>query len=283
MGSLKTLVLAGTAAFMIAPGAFAADLGPVPPPMLPPAAAPVEEFSGWYLRGDVGVGTMMNEEWFDRALIDAGGAVIQRAHADTPFIDVGVGYQWNNWLRTDVIGELRGATEVKSTDRLFNPFVPNVNGGFGSTQFDFNEAKLRSVVVMGNVYADLGTWWCLTPFIGAGIGAAGNTLSGLTDIGAFTDALIPGVGIGSDNTKWNFAWAVHAGVAFNVSNNLKLEMAYRFMHLGDAQAQLNCAVGTCLPIEIRNIEASDIKIGMRWLFNEPLAPPPVYPPLMRKG
>ena len=27
----------------------------------------------------------------------------------------------------------------------------------------------------------------------------------------------------------------------------------------------------------------DLKVGMRWLFNEPVAPQPVYAPLMRKG
>ena len=52
MGKVKSFVLAGAAMFVLIPGAFAADLAPVAPQMLP---APVEEFSGWYLRGDVGV------------------------------------------------------------------------------------------------------------------------------------------------------------------------------------------------------------------------------------
>ena len=28
---------------------------------------------------------------------------------------------------------------------------------------------------LANAYVDLGTWWCMTPFIGAGVGAAHNT------------------------------------------------------------------------------------------------------------
>src|SRR5207247_1737682 len=82
-------------------------------------------------------------------------------------------------------------------------------------------------------------------------------------------------GFADEATKWNLAWAVHAGVAYNVSNNLKLEFAYRFLHLGDAiSGPLHCGTGcTFSPVEIRNIESHDFKIGMRWLLNEP-APVP---------
>ena len=33
-------------------------------------------------------------------------------------------------------------------------------------------------VVMANAYVDLGTWWCITPFIGAGVGGSYNKLCG---------------------------------------------------------------------------------------------------------
>ena len=40
-----------------------------------------------------------------------------------------------------------------------------------------------------NAYIDLGTWWCVTPFIGAGIGASRNTISNFMDQGATRPAL----------------------------------------------------------------------------------------------
>ena len=52
MRSVKYLVAAG-AASLLSSAAFAADMAIAPPPMqyAPP---PVEEFGGWYLRGDIG-------------------------------------------------------------------------------------------------------------------------------------------------------------------------------------------------------------------------------------
>ena len=52
MRSVKFLVAAG-AASLLSSAAFAADMAIAPPPM--PYAAPVADFGGWYLRGDIGM------------------------------------------------------------------------------------------------------------------------------------------------------------------------------------------------------------------------------------
>ena len=36
---------------------------------------------------------------------------------------------------------------------------------------------------MANAYVDLGTWWCVTPYVGAGIGMANIKISGFRDDG----------------------------------------------------------------------------------------------------
>ena len=52
MRSVKFLVAAG-AASLLSSAAFAADMPSImPPPMYAPP--PVEDFGGWYLRGDIG-------------------------------------------------------------------------------------------------------------------------------------------------------------------------------------------------------------------------------------
>ena len=51
MRSVKFLVAAG-AASLLSSMAFAADMAIAPPPMYAPP--PVEDFGGWYLRGDIG-------------------------------------------------------------------------------------------------------------------------------------------------------------------------------------------------------------------------------------
>jgi len=83
-----------------------------------------------------------------------------------------------------------------------------------------------------------GTWWCITPFIGAGVGGAFNQSTGLHDLGS-----IPSPGVGSVNSasyfansanKTSFAWAAHAGLAYKVNQNFTVELAYRYLDLGNA-------------------------------------------------
>ena len=56
MGTIKSIALAGLVAVATSAPALAADLLPPPPPMPVPVQI-VEVGSGWYLRGDVGVGS----------------------------------------------------------------------------------------------------------------------------------------------------------------------------------------------------------------------------------
>ena len=87
---------------------------------------------------------------------------------------LGVGYRFNNWFRADVTGEYRGNSQFFGTDRI--TYV----GGVGT---DTYHATKNEWVVMANAYVDLGTWWCITPFIGAGVGGARVAINGFTDQG----------------------------------------------------------------------------------------------------
>jgi opacity protein-like surface antigen len=287
MGYVKSLVLAGVAAFVIVPGAFAADLGPAPPPMLPRVQAPVEEFaSGWYLRGDVGVGSQSFKE-FDHTATNsafvwpASWRIDQKDIKDTAFVGFGVGYQWNNWFRTDVTGEYRQSTKGKAIGS-YTEFCP------GGRCFDVYDFDHQSSVFLANVYADLGTWWCLTPYVGVGIGGARHNISALSDVGFISDGTT-GFGIADkDQVTWTMAWAVHAGLAYNVSNNLKLEFGYRYLNMGSPDtAVVNCNSAGCAGngpralYTLTDMTSHDLHIGLRWMLNEPVVP--MAPPIMRKG
>ena len=85
--------------------------------------APVVESSGWYLRGDVGVG---NQHFKSFDFTQTNVAVVwpatwridQKDIKDTFFFGVGLGYQWNNWLRFDVTGEYRADVQVQGGRQL---------------------------------------------------------------------------------------------------------------------------------------------------------------------
>ncbi len=71
---------------------------------------------------------------------------------------LGIGYQFNNWFRADVTGEYRGGTTFRGLDTYSARRANDYHGTKSEWLF------------LANAYIDLGTWWCVTPFIGAGIG-----------------------------------------------------------------------------------------------------------------
>lgn len=93
--------------------AFAADMPIAPPPMVD--APPVEDFGGWYLRGDIG---FSNQERRTGLRTPSYAVVVdQTSGFDTAGIfGIGVGYQFNNWFRVDVTGQYRGRSNFHGLD-----------------------------------------------------------------------------------------------------------------------------------------------------------------------
>ncbi len=126
----------------------------------------------------------------------------------------------------------------------------------------------------------------MTPFIGAGIGASRNTISNFMDQGADSDRARQSSAppTSTRGSKWNFAWAFYAGLGYQVTPGLTLEMTYRYVDLGKATTGTPHAFdGTSIPTSpfvFNNITSNDVMIGMRWNLGEPIAP---VVPLVRKG
>lgn len=195
---MKKLALATAAVLFVAfVPARAADIAPPPPILQAPPIPVVELGSNWYLRGD-----------FNYRMFDMDPA----SPEDAAVLGIGVGYQFNNWLRGDV-----------TLDYQFGSRFPNTE-------------KLWSSALFANAYADLGTWWGVTPYVGAGVGAAYNNVS--------------------DYTRWNFAWALMAGAAYHLSPNLSFDFGYRYADLGTTYV----AAGTVLA----DVTAHEFRVGFRY-------------------
>jgi opacity protein-like surface antigen len=265
------------ATLLAASAVHAADYSqPLPPPVyVQPPPAIESPMEGWYLRGDVGIGMMKSNqlEFIQNPLNSSDFAIEHSSIGDAFFLGGGIGYEWNNWLRFDITAEYRAKTQV-------NAFGSYTFGG--GTFGDAYQGYVKSWVFLGNAYVDLGTWYCFTPFVGAGIGATRNTLADFTDVGIGTS----GRGIGRNTSEWHPAWALHAGVAYNVSKTFKVELAYRYLNLGSITDTVDC-IGGCNPDSYKfgNLYSHDIKLGLRWTCCDvATSPPPVYqPPLRSKG
>jgi len=276
MRSVKFLVAAG-AASLLSPVAFAADMAIMPPPAYAPAPV-VEDFGGWYLRGDIG----FSNQRVDRLnnVLDTVGAPTSVQHnsfGTAGIFGLGVGYQVNNWFRADVTGEYRGNSQFFGTDHLTYAGPSYLVDTYNATKSEW--------VVLGNAYVDLGTWWCMTPFIGAGVGGARVSIANFTDQSIVSGAPpVTGLAFGDNAAQWNLAWAVHAGVAYKVTPNFTVELAYRYLDMGDGVTgdlrSFDGTNGIVNPTTFKGITSHDLKLGVRWDLS---SPPDYAPPLMRKG
>lgn len=290
MRSVKFLVAAG-AASLLSSMAFAADMPMItPPPMYAPA--PPADFGGWYLRGDIGFSnqSVSNIRKSDPTAYSQISTLNETTNFDTGGIfDVGAGYRFNSWFRADVTAQYRGKSNFKGTD-VFNATA----FGLAYNGQDNYSASKSELLFLANAYVDLGTWWCVTPFIGAGIGTSRVSISGFTDNGVnnlqqTTPPFVGGPPVASNATaangsKWNFAWAAHAGLAYQVSQNVTLELAYSYVDLGSGTTGAITTFDGFTRgnvFKFNDITSHDVKLGVRWNLD---SPQPVYaPPLVRKG
>jgi opacity protein-like surface antigen len=270
MSRVSTFALAGVTALVMGSGALAADL----------AAAPYQPMAtgGWYLRGYIGqsnqfvngishpsFATAPQFTFFDKGGFDS-----------APFFGAGVGYQWNSWFRTDVTGEYRGKASFHALDSYYDNSAP----GYRTNDYTASKSEW---VALANAYIDLGTWWSITPFIGAGVGVAFNTIEHFRD----TNVIAGGGGWADTGTQTSLAWALHAGASYRASQNFAVELSYRYLNVGNGRSGLlqnldpSFSSGNPLaPMTFHNIQSHDLMLGLRWL----LQPEPMYSPaLIRKG
>lgn len=295
MGSIKALTLSVAIFGSLVSGAFAADM-PAPPPLMPapvlaPAAAALDT-SGWYLRGDLGIGMTSTPKYsvdlldYSAASVPVGGTpagIFGPGMGDQMHIGFGAGYAINSWFRTDATLEYRGKANISA---ISNRYYIACSGGPpcvpGATHqvSDQYQGHTSSVVGLWNAYADLGTWSGITPYVGVGVGVARNSLSNVNYNGV--DATYGG---GASNLSHNtflnksttsFAWAFMTGLSYDVTANTKLELGYRYLNMGKAAT----GVGTCVttspcfsspegPFKVAKMSSQDFHIGMRWMLGAP--------------
>ena len=279
MVTIKALCLAGVACLGATVGAHAADLGlPPPPPVYMPP--PVQVGGGWYLRGDAGAGALQlrdenssfNPDYAYGTSDGAppGFANQGRTVSEQAIVDLGVGYQVNSYFRADVTGEYRFASKYHATETYAT--------GYGGTGADAYAGNISSGVFLVNGYVDLGTWCGVTPYLGAGVGVALNTFSGLTDynLSYFNTAS----GSSASNTHTSVAYALMAGVSYNLTQNLKLDIGYRYLDMGRAvSGEINCYGGSSAcgdnsrERQSAHLSSHDIRVGLRYQFADlPYAP-----------
>ncbi len=252
--------LAGVILTASATQAFSADI--IDPVVIDPAPAAVA-VGGWYLRGYLGMTNQdfdgITSDLYLQPAIEAYGWHDSGSFASSPLAGVGVGYQFNDFLRGDVTVEYRGKADFYALDW-------KTVGGVTTTN-DFT-AKKSEWLVLANAYADLGDFGGIKPYLGAGIGASRNTISNLRDV----NVLSSGAARAASDPSWEFAWALHAGLGFQVTDNVTFDLGYSYVNLGDGRTgpMLNDDPAWDIPNDgfvFNDLTSHDVKFGVRYLFN----------------
>jgi opacity protein-like surface antigen len=275
-------------------GALAADFrAPYSPPQNDDY--PVELGTGWYIRGDLDF-ARENAPVLTTDL----GSLASKMLRNNIAAGAGFGYQFNNWIRVDATGEFRRQkTTLNGTDALSCPYsIAGVSdlqgqpigiGGLFNTCGSRQSASLQRMVGLVNGYVDLGHWWHLTPYVGAGVGLSYTRLNGSVNYYNLSDGTPYDVTTSYPNgfppvwfstpvqvghINWDrsitsrqvaLAWALMAGVAYDLTTHAKIDVGYRYLNMGKLNGVASVAGGSSATSP--STTAQEVRVGLRYVID----------------
>ncbi|MDX2155199.1 MAG: outer membrane beta-barrel protein [Hyphomicrobiaceae bacterium] len=210
-----------------------------------------------YLRGDVGY------SWSgDPTANYVGNGTDPKVHGaslDNGAVwEAGIGCgSGSRGLRGDITVGFRTDRDFKGDVDIIIPNVGPIDPPIKTT--------LDTYTVMLNGYYDLGNYRGFVPYVGAGVGIAMHRM-GYVQI---DHPASPNPQDG--DTRAEFAWALMAGVGYQVTSNAILDIGYRYIDMGSAHssrtdmfAQQFAAWNPKLVVD--DIDAHEFKVGLRYHF-----------------
>ncbi|MGH6677313.1 MAG: outer membrane protein, partial [Xanthobacteraceae bacterium] len=208
--------------------------------------------TGWYLRGDAAFA----DDSIPNLSPDL-SQFLSNARQATVNLDLGFGYKFNSWLRSDATVDW---------------WKPNIASGIGTAQgctiggtaytcTPNYSSNLQSWDLLGNLYADVGTWYGITPYIGGGAGLslmhASSSVNWTTNAGALYEAT------SLSSTRYQFAWAAMAGFSYAITPHILLDVGYRYINLGKLSSLPDFS-GT---VVTKTMDAHELRLGVRYMID----------------
>lgn len=241
-----------------------------------PTTQMVEVGSGWYLRGDLGYSMQSKGAATSYNIFDVGPPATYTATSfDSSALTsdvsgaIGFGYSFTDYFRTDLTldythGRFDGSTSAAGD------CVGGTPANTTCTSSDRQDFK--SYGIMANGYVDLGTVVGFTPYIGAG---AGMTRVKWGDLSSTNRCVDLGGSCGVTTTtqpgeeSWRFTYALMAGVSYDLTQSLKLDVGYRYQKIAsgamfgyDAATALAGATGA--QANDNGFAKHEVRVGLRY-------------------
>ena len=151
-----------------------------------------------------------------------------------------VGVKWNDIIRTEI--ELsHSRVQAKS----YNSYA----GG----SFDPASGPIKATYLLGNIWADLNTGSAFTPYVGGGLGFGW----------ASGDTSFNGNNFGYGPGESGLAYQLGAGVKYDMSENISLDLGYRFKGLNDIDFDDNDGGGVYTSGDLRS---HNVQLGLTYSF-----------------
>jgi opacity protein-like surface antigen len=248
-------LMAGAALMAMAGQAIAADIMYEPPVVEAPPVyeqpVVVENYGGWYIRGDV---DYHMTGWKGGDYITYGAGVVDpgtnyfRTGALRPSFSAGagIGYQVNKYFRADFTG-----------DYFFRSTFTGTTGD-ACGNICTESGSMSAILLMANAYAHLGQWGRFSPYVGAGIGGARISWGALqnTNAGVVTEH--------AGATTWRFAYAGMVGTTVCLTRKLDLDVGYRYTRIsGGRMFEYAPQAG---PGFDRGFDVHEARAGLRYKF-----------------
>ncbi len=245
----------------------------------PSHAAPAGPTGPCYFRGDIGYSKSRNPDisWPVSSDVSTttlgvttktstylGDTVSNTSLENTWFGGVGLGCgMGSHGIRGEAMVDFRGWRKIEGEPLTYThtvtvtPAPPVV-----SPVIDPLHSQIKSTTLMFNGYKDLGNYGGLTPYIGAGVGVAYNQMGETYFTGNYAlPARIEG------DSRLSLAWALMAGVGYQISDRAILDFGYRYIDMGKAQSGRIDSANFANPrILVDHIAAHEFKVGLRYHF-----------------
>jgi opacity protein-like surface antigen len=256
---------------------------------------------GWYLRGDIGYGTgeialegdidvpyyVFGEDgegnpisWTERSSTKIGN--VERGNFWSG--GLGVGYD-HGFVRGDITLDYTSKSKVTASRRGSDNLM--VSGDYrcetdGACRAE-ERAEVGTLTTLLNVYADIGSFKGLSPYVGAGIGFSyvdWDTHKTIETCRSLADGCQPGyedpassadangkTWRQNDSSNWRIAWALMAGVSYNLDENLALDVGYRYTGIEDGNLISNFLSAGGRPsgkLDYEDFANHEVRAGLRY-------------------